>query len=73
MFGLHPLELIVVGLLFLLFPLLIISAWKLCVRVGFPGWLGLLVLAPGGIVALLCVLAFAPWPIDSRPPSPSRP
>ena len=65
MFGLNPVELLVVGSV-CIFPLLVFPAWKLCVRVGLSGWLSLLIFVPGGLIALLFVLAFIEWPIDRR-------
>lgn len=41
---------------------LVVPAWKLCSRLGFPGWFGVLILVPLVNLALLYFLAFAPWP-----------
>lgn len=40
--------------------------WRICLKAGFRGALGLLVLIPGGIFVLLIVLAFVDWPALSR-------
>ena len=56
-----PYEIIII-----LFVLLIpaILAWRICSKTGFPGGLGLLMLVPVANLILLCVLAFAEWPIE---------
>lgn len=42
----------------------VIPAWRICQRTGFPGWLGVLVLIPVVNLVLLYVIAFADWPVD---------
>ncbi|WP_166268877.1 hypothetical protein [Marinobacter caseinilyticus] len=38
--------------------------WRICRRIGYPGWMGLLILVPVANLALLYFLAFADWPAD---------
>ncbi len=56
-----PFELIVIVFV-LLIPAML--AWRICSKTGFPGVLGLLMLVPVANLILLCVLAFAEWPIE---------
>jgi hypothetical protein len=42
--------------------LLIWPAARICKRIGFSPWLGLLAAVPFANVILLWVVAFAPWP-----------
>ena len=56
-----PFELIVIVFV-LLIPAML--AWRICSKTGFPGGLGLLMLVPVANLILLCVLAFAEWPIE---------
>jgi hypothetical protein len=46
--------------------LLVPAVWRLCTRVGYPGWFGLAMLIPFGNVLLLFFLGFAEWPIRMR-------
>ena len=39
-------------------------ATRICRRVGFPWWLGLLIVVPIANVILLWVVAFAEWPLE---------
>jgi len=39
-------------------------ATRICRRVGFPWWLGLLIVVPLGNVVLLWFVAFADWPLE---------
>lgn len=45
---------------------LVIPAWRLCQRTGYPGWLGVLMLIPLVNIAFLYFIAFADWPINKR-------
>ncbi len=45
---------------------LVIPAWRLCQRVGYPGWLGLLIVVPMANLILLYVLAFGEWPAEKN-------
>ncbi len=42
----------------------VIPAWRICQRAGFPGWMGTLILIPFVNLVLLYVIAFADWPVD---------
>lgn len=42
----------------------VIPAWRICQRTGFPAWLGLLILVPIANLFLLYLIAFADWPAD---------
>ncbi len=42
--------------------ILVLPAWKLSSRLGFPGWLGVLILVPLANLLALYFIAFAPWP-----------
>ena len=44
------------------FVIPVIAFWKICVKAGFPGPLGLLMLIPLANVFLPLYLAFADWP-----------
>jgi uncharacterized protein (DUF983 family) len=44
--------------------LVMIPLWRLCTRLGFPGWLSLAALVPFANLLLLYFLAFADWPRD---------
>ena len=39
-------------------------ASRICRRVGFPWWLGVLIVVPLGNVILLWFVAFAEWPLE---------
>lgn len=40
----------------------VVPAWKICQRTGYPGWLGILILVPVINLFLLYFLAFSNWP-----------
>lgn len=42
----------------------VIPAWRICQRAGYPGWLGLLILLPVVNLLFLYFIAFADWPAD---------
>lgn len=44
----------------------VIPAWRICRRTGYPGWLGLLTLIPVANLVLLYFIAFADWPADKK-------
>ncbi|MDQ7007092.1 MAG: hypothetical protein Q9Q40_07655 [Acidobacteriota bacterium] len=60
-------EMMVVLLALLGWSLLLVwPAWKLCTRLGFPGWFGLAILVPLLNVIALYYVAFSAW--RSEPP-----
>ncbi len=68
MFGdlLGPL-LTLIGAAIGLFILLVLPCWKICVRIGLPGWFGLVVLVPYiGLTFLLYIVAFTEWQIPKE-------
>lgn len=54
----HWLWMLVVGII------VVIPAWRICQRAGYPGWMGLLILVPLVNLFLLYFLAFSQWPSD---------
>lgn len=42
----------------------VIPAWRICQRTGYPGWLGILILIPVFNLAFLYLIAFSDWPAD---------
>ncbi len=40
----------------------VIPVWRLCQRLGYPGWMGILILVPMVNLILLYVIAFGEWP-----------
>ncbi|WP_341582671.1 hypothetical protein [Marinobacter metalliresistant] len=40
----------------------VIPAWRICQRTGYPGWMGILILIPIVNLVLLYFIAFADWP-----------
>lgn len=40
----------------------VIPLWRICTRIGFPGWISLAALIPLANLLLLYFLAFAEWP-----------
>mgnify|MGYP005871667117 CR=1 FL=1 len=46
--------------------IVVIPAWRICQRTGYPGWMGILILVPVLNLALLYVLAFSNWPAGKR-------
>ncbi len=42
----------------------VIPAWRICQRTGYPGWMGVLILIPIVNLVLLYFIAFADWPAD---------
>lgn len=55
----HGLWMLVIALV------VVIPAWRLCQRLGYPGWMGILILVPMVNLILLYVLAFGKWPRDN--------
>lgn len=50
------------SMLLLTAVVLAIPMWRICVKAGYSGWLGLLALVPVANLVLLYFLAFASWP-----------
>ena len=40
----------------------VIPAWRICQRTGYPGWMGILILIPIVNLVLLYFIAFSDWP-----------
>lgn len=55
-----PWMMLVVGIL------VVVPAWRICVKAGYSGWLSLLVLVPIANLLLLYFLGFAEWPLERR-------
>lgn len=54
--------------------LVVVPVWRICVRIGYPGVLSLLMLVPLLNLGLLYFIAFAEWRRgDSEPPAAKRP
>ena len=56
----------IIVIFFIALPLYILPVvvfWKICSRLGFPGVLGLLMLAPIANIVLPLYIAFAEWPV----------
>lgn len=43
----------------------VVPFWRICTRVGYSGWLSLLMLVPIANLVLLYFIAFSRWPINS--------
>jgi hypothetical protein len=56
----HPVMMLLVA------ALVILPAWRICFKAGYPGWLALLFLLPIANLVLLYFLAFAEWPLERR-------
>jgi hypothetical protein len=44
-------------------------AWRICVKAGLPGPMGLLAMIPGGLIPLLFLWAFGEWPAHRARPA----
>ncbi|KEF31788.1 hypothetical protein D777_01474 [Marinobacter nitratireducens] len=44
----------------------VIPAWRICQRTGYPGWMGILILIPVVNLFLLYFIAFSEWPAARR-------
>lgn len=54
--------------------IMVIPFWRICRRLGFPGFMGLLVLVPLLNLVFFYYLAFAPWPMgDADGPGKDNP
>jgi hypothetical protein len=47
--------------------LLVWPCWRVCVKAGLPGPLGLAALIPGGLLVLLFIWALLDWPALRKP------
>jgi hypothetical protein len=54
------------GMMLLVALLVILPAWRICSKAGYPGGLALLFLLPVVNLVLLYFLAFAEWPLERR-------
>ena len=45
---------------------LVIPAWRLCQRIGYPGWMGILAMVPLLNLGLLYFIAFSNWPVNKN-------
>jgi hypothetical protein len=57
-------ELVVVVIIVAISCIVVWPAARICRRVGFPWWLGLLTVVPIANVILLWFVAFAEWPLE---------
>lgn len=53
-----------IGMVILSAALLLIPAWRIADRMGYPGWFGLGIMVPMLNIALLWIVAFAKWPSE---------
>jgi len=51
------------GLALLVIVLAVLIWWKIFAKAGYGGALGLLMLVPGVNLVMICILAFAEWPV----------
>jgi energy-converting hydrogenase Eha subunit B len=51
--------------------LLVIPFWRICIKAGYAGALGLLVLVPIANIVFVYFLAFSEWPSQRRGPASS--
>ena len=52
--------LLAAGLAVCLFP--VVGFWQICSKAGFTPAMSLIAFVPGGVLILIAILAFAPWP-----------
>lgn len=62
MWGGHWLWMLVIAIV------VVIPMWRICVRIGYPGWLSLLILLPVANLGLLYFIAFVDWRGESGGP-----
>lgn len=60
MVGGHLLWMLVMALI------IIVPMWRICMKAGYTGWLGVLAVVPFANLILLYFLAFADWPALRR-------
>jgi hypothetical protein len=63
MFGVSILECMTLAGAVVSTVILVWLSWRISVKAGFPGPLGLVSLIPGGVLGLLFVWALLPWPV----------
>lgn len=51
---------------FILLVILVVAFWKINTRVGYPGWLALLILIPIVNIVYILYLAYRRWPITEK-------
>jgi hypothetical protein len=74
MIGVGPVELVLVlAVLGVPALLVVLPAWRIAERAGFPGAWALLLLVPLVNLAVLLAFAFIPWPLEERARSSARP
>ncbi|WP_372987754.1 hypothetical protein [Marinobacter sp.] len=56
----HWLWMLVIGIV------VVIPAWRICQRTGYPGWMGILILIPVINLFLLYFIAFSEWPANKQ-------
>ena len=44
--------------------LVVVPVWRICQRIGYSGWMGILILIPMVNLVFLYFIAFADWPAD---------
>jgi len=52
--------------MFIIAIIVVIPAWRICQRTGYPGWMGILILVPVINLFLLYFIAFSEWPSERR-------
>ena len=52
------------GWMWLITLIILVPVWRICTRMGFPGWISLLTVIPLLNLGLLYFLAFSSWPRD---------
>jgi len=62
----HPIWFVVLAVL------TVIPVWRICTRMGHPGWFSIAVLVPIVNILFLYFLAFTDWPRERAPTSPVR-
>lgn len=46
--------------------IVIIPTWRICQRIGYSGWMGLLILFPLINLVLFYFIAFSDWPVNKK-------
>ncbi len=66
--GIGTVELLVLAIVFVSLVVVVWPCWRISVKAGLPGPLGLVSLIPGGLFVLLFVWALVDWPARSELP-----